>query len=249
MHGQETSLLIAVILSSVIVFLIMVYFIITIIRHQRLNSKLYKEKLHIEITTLENERKRIAADLHDELGPVLSSVRLQLSCINSENPETDGIINDSKQHIDSILNKIREIANDLMPGVLLRKGLVPAVKEFSDAVNINAGGLKVQYYADPFELNDKDKEVHIYRMIKEIIHNVIKHAQAQNIDIKMEKKNNRLFITAADNGKGFDAPVVLGNGTGMGLSNLVSRVEMLKGNIHVDSRAGKGTRINIEIPD
>src|SRR5438046_3045387 len=130
MDSNETKIYIAVLIAAVIIGIILVYFIISIIHHHRRSMVLYKEKIQVEMTTLEKERKRIASDLHDELGPLLSSVRLQIGCIESKDEDDIMIVSQSSRHIDTILDRLREISNNLMPHVLMRKGLVFAIQEF-----------------------------------------------------------------------------------------------------------------------
>lgn len=248
MHGQETSILTAVIITCAVVALIMVYFIIIMVKHQRRNRALYKEKLEVEIRTLENERKRIAADLHDELGPLLSSVRLQINCVQANEEEDKKILVKSAVHIDSILHRLREIANDLMPGVLLRKGLVPAVREFVNGLNVTHTALKIEFNATDVEIPDAGRTIHLYRITQEIIHNAIRHSGGSLLKLDYAVKGKNLVINATDNGVGFDAEEVLKKGKGLGMSNMLSRVELLHGYFHAESKANKGATINIEIP-
>jgi signal transduction histidine kinase len=209
---------------------------------------LYKEKLEIEINTLEKERKRIAADLHDELGPLLSSVRLQIACLETQDKEDLEILEASRKHIDTVLVRLREIANDLMPTVLLRKGLQEALREFINSINAGSVALKIDYEVDMPDLNDLAREIHIFRILQEIIHNAIKHSKAGKLRIRIEKKEGQLLINVQDNGQGFDADKMLASGTGHGLSNIYSRIDVLKGYIHIKSKKEKGTEISMEIP-
>ncbi len=247
MYEKEISVLRAVLISCSIVLVVMIYFIITVIRQQRKKRQLYKEKLRVEINTLEKERKRIAADLHDELGPLLSSVRLQIQCVEPNLEEDKEIIENSTRHIDSILQRLREIANDLMPGVLLRKGLSAAVVEFSNRINNSGSSLKIKCTTEELNLSDPEKQVHIYRLVQEIIQNAIKHSEGNNMDLSIKQADGKILINASDNGKGFDYDTTLKNGAGLGLTNMISRVEMLKGSLDVKSRLSKGTSIAIEI--
>src|SRR5215510_13650786 len=96
-----------------IVGIVLLYFVITIIRYQRRSLRLHKEKIQAEIDTLENERKRIASDLHDELGPILSAVKLQINNLESDNEGDKKLIEKSSQHIDTIIARLREISNNL----------------------------------------------------------------------------------------------------------------------------------------
>src|SRR5688500_14020752 len=101
MDTQETKIYIAILIGAAVLAVILGYFFYTIIRHHKKVLALTKEKIQIEINTLEKERKRIAADLHDELGPLLSSVKLQMSCLNTTDEEDLGIIRKSNDHVDN----------------------------------------------------------------------------------------------------------------------------------------------------
>ncbi len=247
MDSQEQAVYESIKIVSGIVGIILLYFIITIIRYQRRSLRLNKEKIQAEIDTLENERKRIASDLHDELGPLLSAVKLQINSLETVSEDDQEVIDKSSVHIDSIIGKLREISNNLMPNTLMRKGLKKAISEFIDHSH-HASGLQVKFICDE-ELNlDQQQEINIYRMLQEILHNTIKHAQASYLIIKIMTEQNRLLIMTADNGKGFDYFGKLKENSGLGLRNLQSRVEVMGAEISCQSELGKGTMYTVEIP-
>ncbi|MEP7376065.1 MAG: ATP-binding protein [Chitinophagaceae bacterium] len=246
MDTNETKIYTAILVAAIVLGIILVYFIITIIRHQKSNLALYKEKMQVEINTLEKERKRIASDLHDELGPHLSSVRLQINCIHVTDPDDAAIVEKAVLHIDSILNRLREISNDLMPNVLLRKGLVTAIREFVDKLN-EVQPLRISYNVNEIVLFTQETEIHLYRIVQELIHNTLRHAKAQTLDISIDMVNSKLILKTTDNGQGFDSNIGR-QGRGFGLSSIMSRVELLHGDVYLDSAPGKGTAYTIEIP-
>lgn len=247
MDTPEAKLYDALLIVVGVVGTILIYFIITIIRYQRRSLRLHKEKIQAEIDTLENERKRIASDLHDELGPLLSAVKLQINSLDASNEEDQEVINKSSLHIDSIITKLREISNNLMPNTLIRKGLQKAITEFSEHAQ-QASGLQVKFVCEqPLTLN-QHKEINIYRIIQEILHNTIKHAGASILIIKMVIEENRLLLMTADNGKGFDYFSKLRDNPGLGLRNLQSRAEVMGAELTCQSEPGKGTMYTFEIP-
>ncbi len=231
----------------IVVSVVLLYFIITIIRYHRRSLRLSKERIQAEIDTLENERRRIASDLHDELGPLLSAVKLQINNLETTDPEDVVLIEKSSQHIDSIIKKLREISNDLMPNTLLRKGLKTAIEEFIDS-NQQAYKLPVRFICDQQLQLDQNKEINLYRMVQEILHNTIKHAKATMLIIKISVQDNHLFLMTADNGTGFDYPAKIRDNLGLGLRNLQSRTEVMGGEMSCSSEPGKGTTYTIEIP-
>src|SRR4051812_32031607 len=115
MDAKETSFYTAVLIVSIVLGVIITYFIIAIIRQHRRSLNLYKKSIYTEITTLEKERTRMAADLHDEVGPVLSAVKLRLNSLDISNPEDQGEVQKTNEQIDRLLSRMREISFDLMP--------------------------------------------------------------------------------------------------------------------------------------
>lgn len=246
MDSNETKVYIALLIAAGIVAIVFIYFVIIIIRQQRKNLVLYREKVRAEITTLENERKRLVADLHDELGPLLSIAKLQINSINSSNEEDVQLINTASQHIESVLHKMWEISNNLMPQVLSRKGLVPALKEFTNLVNNTQ---PIVFSLDtPSEISvSKEREVHIYRIVQEMAHNALKHSSARSVNIRLDEPPGKLIVEVADDGKGFDYEKMVHEGAGLGLKNLLSRVELLQGELFIQTATGKGTKYTVEI--
>src|SRR5215467_3599871 len=130
-----------------IVGIILLYFVVTIIRYQRRSLRLHKERIQAEIDTLENERKRIASDLHDEVGSLLSAVKLQINNLDIEDTANQALVQKSSTHIDSIIQKLREISNNLMPNTLVRKGLRKAIEEFAESSQ-QTYGLQVKFICE-----------------------------------------------------------------------------------------------------
>lgn len=247
MDPSEKELYNSLLIVVGVVGIILLYFIITIIRYQRRSLRLHKEKIQAEIDTLEKERKRIASDLHDELGPLLSAVKLQINSLDITEPGDQQVIDTSSSHIDTIITKLREISNNLMPNTLMRKGLKRAIEEF--IVNSQqASGLQIKFVCPQELALDKQKEINIYRIIQELLHNTIKHARATYLIIQITVENNSLLLMTADDGKGFDYFAKAKDNPGLGLRNLQSRAEVMGGDIACLSEPGKGTMYTFEIP-
>jgi signal transduction histidine kinase len=237
----------SLIVVVIIVGIVLLYFIITAIRYQRRSLRLHKERIQAEIDTLENERKRIAADLHDELGPLLSAVKLQINNLETTDPEDLQAIGKSSKYIDTIITKLREISNDLMPNTLLRKGLKNAIVEFIDSSQ-DTYKLPVKFICEQDLQLEQDKEINLYRIVQEITHNTLKHAKASMLIIKISIQDDRLFLMTADNGTGFDYFSKIRDNSGLGLRNLQSRTEVMGGEFNCISTPEKGTAYTIEIP-
>ena len=216
------------------------------IRQHRRNIELYKSKVRAEITTLENERTRVSADLHDELGPLLFTVKFKISSIEA-NTEDQKVLGEASSHLDDIIQRIREISNDLMPGTLLRKGVHYAIEEFIDNL-AKTTTLHITFiHQDVAELS-KEKAINLYRIVQEIIHNTLKHARASDLDIALTSSETKLVLNTQDNGIGFDYLTERIENSGLGLRNLLNRTEFMGGNIYIESMPGQGTKYTIEIP-
>ncbi len=247
MDPHETKIYNAILIAAGILGIIVVYFIITIIRNQRRHLKLQQANLLVEITTLENERKRIVADLHDELGPLLSVVKFQIMSLDTVDENDLLLIDKANANLDNILDRIRYICSQLMPQALIRKGLVMAISEFiGELDNKTPIQMSLKYETVTIPAN---AEIHLYRMIQEIINNAIKHSEASKLDIHLFDNNNKLVISVKDNGKGFSTEKVKADSKGLGLKNILSRIDILHGDLYLSSDPMNGTSYTIEIPN
>jgi len=245
MDTNQTKIYTAILISSLLIGTIIVYFVVSLIRHQKRNLELHRLNILSEITTLEKERARMAADLHDELGPILTSIKFNVSSIEVPDKEDDLLLKKSSGQIDDAINRIREIARDLMPATLTRKGLRDGLDDFISNLHLH---LHIQFeYLLQSEV-PQEKGIHIYRMIKEIIQNTIRHAAATKLLIRLEEEKNYIRIICEDNGNGFDYEKIIQSQKGIGLRNLKSRAELLGGKFDIYSVKGKGTQHTITIP-
>lgn len=247
MDPHETKIFTAILLAAGILGIIVIYFIITIVRNQRRHLKLQQQTLLVEINALENERKRIVSDLHDELGPLLSVVKFQVSSLETKISEDIELIQKASNNLDNILDRIRGICNHLMPQVLTRKGLVMAIREFITELDTRTS-IKMDFSYQNVSF-PPDTEVHLYRMIQEIVYNAIKHSEAGKMTIDISSKNGKIILIIQDNGKGFESENILKESRGLGLKNILSRVDILKGELYLASGPGKGTTYTIELPN
>lgn len=250
MHTSEEQIYTAITIAAVFLGVLIIVFITTMIRHQRRNVELHKEKIKAEINTLEKERKRIATDLHDELGPVLSTVRIQinhLNDLNKDNPEENEIITSATKHIDDIIAKTREISYNLLPNTLVRKGLIKAVQEFVNKFS-DTKELSISFHPNVTITIPDDMAINIYRIVQEIVHNTLKHSEASQLMLRMYIKNDKLVLISADDGLGFHFEKKINEGKGLGLLSLQSRIEILNAKFDYQSEPGHGTQYVFEIP-
>jgi signal transduction histidine kinase len=202
------------------------------------------------ITAEENERKRIAADLHDGVGQMMSAAKMNLSAFENEiqfNNENQKISFEKVINlVDESCKEIRSVSHQMMPNALLKSGLASAVKEFLDKLDNRV--LKVNLYTEGLnERLDSNVETVLYRVIQECVNNVIKHSGANSLDISLIKDEDGIAATIEDNGKGFDSKDRQ-KFEGIGLKNIASRIGYLKGTVDFDSTPGRGTLVAIHVP-
>lgn len=192
----------------------------------------------------ENERGRLARDLHDGLGGMLAAIKLNLSQLMSQKKQLER--RDLDQSIDRLghsVNELRRIARNMMPESLLQSGLAVALKDLCDEAMLP--GLRISFKAFDFEGNFAPQvKVMIYRIIQELVYNAVKHADASKVIVQCSQSDQYFFITVEDNGKGFSIDGIPKHGRG--LKNVQSRVDLLNGKMEIDSSDG-GTNINIEL--
>jgi two-component system, NarL family, sensor kinase len=247
MDPIEKELYNSILIVVAVIAAIMVYFIISIIRQQRRYRFITQQKIKAEITTLENERRRIAADLHDEVGPLLSAIKLQINHIDGANTQEKELIEKSSGYIDDISRKMREISNDLLPNVLVRKGLVAAVQDFLSKLK-PATKINIDFQHNENLRFETAKEVNMYRIVQEVVHNSIKHSRASQLNIRLQMKENMLRLVTEDDGVGFNFDEIRKTKGGLGLLNLQSRTDVMGGEFSCETGEGKGTKYMFEIP-
>jgi len=160
-------------------------------------------------------------------------------------PDNMAVFERSLDMLDTSIRELRRVAHNMMPEMLTKFGLDETLKEYFNS--LNAANLLVVNYQSVGLTNrlDGNTEIIIYRIIQELMNNILKHAAASQVFVQLIKDNNRLNVVIEDNGKGFDT-AMLENNKGAGWVNIRSRVEYLKGQLDIHSEPGKGTLVNIE---
>lgn len=196
----------------------------------------------------EKERKRLAIDLHDGLGGRLSGISLNLSKLDKDEPKEY-----PKQQLQKVmkdlgdaLTELRSIARNMMPETLVKFGLEAALKDYCSSMTGSETKVMLQFYGDEKGM-DINQQVTIYRVIQELINNAIKHAKASEVLVQYMREGNKVDITVEDNGIGFSQEKNGGLPSGMGLSNLKTRVAYLKGHLDFHSEKNEGTTVNVNI--
>ncbi len=217
-------------------------------------SELEKEKQLAAIDNLlqgqEEERSRLAKDLHDGLGGMLSGVKLSFNNMKENlvlTPENFQAFQQSINRLDETITELRKVSHNLMPDVLLKFGLTEALQDYCSQLNssTNATTIVFQHIGEKRIISNTGN-LYMYRIIQELINNSLKHGNATSILAQLNTNAEKILITVDDNGKGFN-PADLINSKGIGMSNIKQRVEYLKGKMDIDSQLGKGTSVNIEL--
>ena len=213
-------------------------------------KKIAQQKtLEAVILTEERERKRLAADLHDGLGPVLSAVNLFFQAyIDAGDKASKAPIEIRlKAAIDTAIDDVSRIAHNISPHILEQFGLVKALDNFTMTLAANGS---IRFAADFGDIGrfDLKRELTLYRTLTELIHNTIKHAGASLITIRCSTIDGVLTAEYGDNGRGFAGGKTVEIGHGMGLTNLQNRIQSLGGSIAVQSTPANGMSARIEIP-
>ncbi|MFK5983763.1 MAG: histidine kinase [Flavobacteriaceae bacterium] len=217
-------------------------------RITQLNQKNKLLALNSMVEGQEAERLRIAKDLHDSLGGLLSSVKDHFTIIQSENSQLKKIkiINKTKKLIDEACNEVRRISHNMIPHALNISGLQGAIEDLAEQLNEQNFKTIVEIHNLPKNL-EETKKIMIYRLIQEIISNIKKHSFAKTILIQVLCYENEINLIIEDDGVGFNYHNAINNG-GMGLKSINSRIDYLEGIIDWDSQANNGTTITINIP-
>ena len=220
----------AILLVGSIIWLI-VFHQRKIIKFNRKLKRMEQERqqilLNASIQFQEEERNRIAADLHDDAGPLLATARLYLSdhIVDQDREEQLETVSGARQIIDDAIMLIRGISHNLMPPTLKNFGLESATVDIFQKIN-NSGAIKATAkFTDYRKRLHVEAELHIFRILQELVNNIVKHAQASRVDISLNKEPLGLSLTIKDNGKGIDFDHI--RNFGNGLKNMKKRMEDL----------------------
>jgi signal transduction histidine kinase len=211
-----------------------------------------KRVINAIINTEENERKRFAKDLHDGLGPLLSTVKMSLSALHERIKDPSGkvILNNTNHLVNEAIASIKDVSNNLSPHILTNFGLASAISTFTKKINQTKAVL-IDFKSNMENQRlENEKEVVIYRAVCELINNSILHSGASKIEIELNKHEKFVTLQFNDNGRGFDTSTLAREDTkGMGLSNIETRVKTVEGVFILESTKGKGTSALIKMTE
>lgn len=197
----------------------------------------------------EAERSRIAKDLHDGLGGMLSGIKFSLMGIRDHIALKESEAHRYDRALDQLgqsIQELRQVTHDMMPDVLLKYGLVSALKDYCDSLNNQTTlTISLQTVGQPFRF-EPTKELILYRIVQELLANVLRHSAATTALVQLVFSSDTLSITIEDNGRGFILEKI--STQGIGLTNLQERVSLLKGTLDIKTVLGKGTSVYIAVP-
>ena len=244
-NQQQKSLLIIVVLISLLGFSSIVYSFVL----RKKNKELLAKNLEIQEALLQGqtiERKRVASELHDNVGSLLSAVRVSLLTLNSEKlPNHDQkVYAQIQEMVENACREVRLISHNLLPEELEKYGLEVALEKMVERLNfstpieftLNTKGLKEHYL-------DRKTAFHLYSICLELINNILKHSEATDAAMTFRKKDDSLELFVRDNGKGLQNYM-----KGKGLTSVEERVEAMNGMLNIESEIGEGTRTHISVP-
>lgn len=258
MQHPSTQGIIILIVGITILLLLLISFIITIIyKYQQKQNSYFKEietlkasyeniLLQSQVEIQEQTFQNISREIHDNISQKLTLVKLYLNSFdfNDRNTATQQV-NDSIHIIGQSINDLSRLSHSMSSEIILNNGLIKGL-EAETAQLSKTGIFKIQFSATGNTVFlDSNTELVLFRIVQEVLNNIIKHASATIIDINLHYTSNLLVMQVSDNGIGFSIDK---NNTGTGLQNIKKRADMLKGNLAINSIPGRGTTIKIEIP-
>lgn len=216
------------------------------LRHRtQLNERIITEReqgLKAIVQSTDAERKRIAAELHDGVGQLLTGLKYRVEAAAASDPELNGVL----QLAEEASHEVRDIAHRMMPRALGEMGLVPALTDmFNKAFALPGMAHTFEHHGMEDRL-PAEVETGVYRIAQELVNNILKHAQAKQVDVQLLRNKGALVLLVEDDGVGFDATRV---SNGLGMLNLHDRARILNGSLEVASDPTRGTVITLRIPD
>ncbi|MCB0486892.1 MAG: sensor histidine kinase [Cyclobacteriaceae bacterium] len=216
------------------------------VKQQRMELDYQKKMLKAALESQESERKRVAKDLHDDVGMMLMTLR-----VNLNDQTNNGVLEELRQLVDETHESVRRISWDLMPTTIDNFGLFQSVQEMCDRLSRN-GKVQVTYSeTGQRQTLDKDQELLLYRIAQESVSNALKHAHALKIEVRFEWIDDSLKLSILDDGVGFDFPTPhakIDGRHGLGLYNLENRVALLGASLAFEKNDPTGTIVSITTP-
>jgi two-component system NarL family sensor kinase len=259
--GYSEKEIISIVLIGSFATLLLVAFLVSFVyfyqrRHfaflrekQQIQSQFQEELLKTQLEIQEETFRTISQEIHDNIGQTLSFIKLNLNTINPTLTESqEGKWRESKELLTKVIQELRNLSRSLNTDFIQEIGLVSAVRQQLDLLERTGLYLiELETTGDAWIL-PADTELVLYRVIQELLNNIVKHAEASSIRVSMHTQDQLLTVEVSDNGKGFEPDkVVVQDRPGIGLRNIINRISLIGGTATIDSAAGAGSRITIRL--
>ncbi|MDD5694493.1 MAG: Cache 3/Cache 2 fusion domain-containing protein [Bacteroidales bacterium] len=228
--------------------------ILTIARDISERKEIEEKILRAIVQTEERERKRFAADLHDGLAPILSTIKLYTDILKKANFKkisNEEAIGNVEELVDMAIKSTREISNNIRPSLLQDFGLAAAIHEFTSYIRAT-NAVEIEVNTQQYTIDHRGlEETILYQSVQELINNTLKHSRADHIKIDLKSFDNQIILYYRDNGIGFDLNAELKRNAGYGLNNIINKMKTIKGSCDINSEPGKGMFLiaSVRIPD
>jgi len=247
MQTSETTLILSMCLAALFVLVLVGYFVFILFRMHRAQLQLLRRRDETLLAAAEQERELIALDLHDDLGPILTAARYKIHSISANGEREKQLQDEALNHIQLVVQRIRYWADKLSPPAVMQQSSFHHLAQYVQEI-ASGSAMKIELRHFDFPPLSGNQSIHLHRMLQEIIHNAVKHAQAEGMIIYGQVKDKLLIITSIDDGIGFDVGKTEQSTKGNGLQNLRTRARLLKAELVIASASGEGTRHTIKIP-
>ncbi len=234
MHPFEARLYYAILISSIVLGSVILYFAVTVFRNQRRHYQQQRQHFLAEIQLLESERKRISQDLHDELGPLLALTKIQLSNIRREEVQDESYLLADK-NLEVIMQRMGGIALNLIPPRLEERGLRKTLESFVQQYE-ETTGLRVQFLYHIQQVLPPEMKLHLFRMVQEMMHNTIKHSKSSDILVHLKERKKKIYLLYKSSGSVQKQNSFHLYSHGIGMSSLQNRTMLLGGKLNFDEK-------------
>ena len=216
-------------LMTIIFLSLIIFFVMILVKNGRVRQQAEIDVKDAIITTQEDEQNRIAEDIHDDIGPMLSAIKLQVANLSELEPdEIAESIDQIEDHLNMVINNVRGVARNLSSQIITKYGLEQSLIENINLIStLKKLMINFKYDVKNIELND-DYQINIYRIVRELLTNSVKHSNCTLINISIKNINDFLIVKYSDNGDKIDQP---DSGKSMGQTNIKNRINLLKGKI------------------
>lgn len=250
MYESEKKAYIILLIAGISLVIILAGFFTAILKQIKKNRILFEEKLNAEMTGREEERKRISKDLHDELGATLTGAKMYLESFQGNSDKDKLNVSRANAGLSKCIDLIKQIMNDLYPNSLDNYGLISCINEYIEEINqLERIHIIFLNTVENLEIKIlKEHKIHIFRIIKEIMQNTLKHSESKVLSIRFTESKDSIIIDTIDQGLGFDGNDNAFRYKGHGMKNIINRVELIGAAIFLDARQKKGVHYTIEIP-